>query len=47
MAETVSPQPEPATDPASPGIPEWDKLGIPEDDEAEPEDAGESHDSDD
>lgn len=30
--------------PESPGTPEWDILGIPEDDEAEPEDAGDGHD---
>ena len=26
--------------PESPGTPEWDVLGVPEDDKAEPEDAG-------
>ena len=27
----------------SPGVPEWDELGIPEKDDAEPEDAGAQH----
>lgn len=27
----------------SPGTPEWEELGVPEDTEAEPEDAGEDY----
>lgn len=31
----------------SPGTPEWEVLGVPEDDTAEPEDAGHGDESDD